>query len=599
MSNAITDVEQLEINIFNRLKSASNEEIVAQIAMYRTMTLKENLSASLESTRAAAGKMINFFSRKTMGREVLAESEALNIVQKMEAERSRLSGEKRDALDRFLLQEVASSLRRPQHTDSEMLSALLIESAAAGLKIDKEISIGSQAHIIAERIQERMLTQVQRALKRMNAVERLEYERQIDASLEKITSVEQEAMAKALGVSSLTGATLRKMLIGASAPAVLMALVNMSGFGAYLMITTVIHAVFTTMLGITLPFAVYQNATAALSFLTGPFGFLLMASFGGIPLFLGNRQHTRTLHAQTVWTGVRASTLPIAAADTMLPSYGSTNAQAHFKELRSLQAILDNLYSELDRAREAIQSEEKIRLQTQQKLNVSLSKLREAEKERAGLEKITHNLRNKLNALEAEYKQVMKRTDATKEEVEDVKSRVEQFKAELHNSEREISEYDKLLEEADRENKLLKDKFEQANRELEEQRTRTAQLASAVEKQNDKYVSKLEKTSRELKDTWAVRFSRFEFSSKALRFAASLPLDERLEVERYLVELDSAENPCAHTRGKMRGQGGVQHDSLRLGPNKPGRIQFSAENGVIRVVDIYLRKDQNKTDRQY
>jgi septal ring factor EnvC (AmiA/AmiB activator) len=176
---------------------------------------------------------------------------------------------------------------------------------------------------------------------------------------------------------------------------------------------------------------------------------------------------------------------------------------------------------------------------------------------------------------------------------------VEQFKAELQNSEREISEYDKLLEEADRENKLLKDKYEQANQELEEQRTRTAQLASDVEKRNDKYVAKLEKTSRELKDTWAVRFSRFEFSSKALRFAASLPLDERLEVERYLVELDSAENPCAHTRGKMRGQGGVQHDFLRLGPNKPGRIQFNVKNGVIHVVEIYPRKDQDKTDRQY
>ena len=65
------EVGQLEINIFKRLESSADEAIIDQIAMYRTMPLKESLSSSLEGVRSTASKVINFVSRKTVGKDVL------------------------------------------------------------------------------------------------------------------------------------------------------------------------------------------------------------------------------------------------------------------------------------------------------------------------------------------------------------------------------------------------------------------------------------------------------------------------------------------------------------------------------------------------
>ena len=85
-------------------------------------------------------------------------------------------------------------------------------------------------------------------------------------------------------------------MLGSSGPIALISLINLSGFGAYLMLTTVIHAVFTTMLGVTMPWAVYQGATTALAILTGPIGWLLSAGVGS--------KINRDLLAHTVWFGV-------------------------------------------------------------------------------------------------------------------------------------------------------------------------------------------------------------------------------------------------------------------------------------------------------
>ena len=93
-------------------------------------------------------------------------------------------------------------------------------------------------------------------------------------------------------------------MLGSSGPIALISLINLSGFGAYLMLTTVIHAVFTTMLGVTMPWAVYQGATTALAILTGPIGWLLSAGVGSIQIRRGQKKINRDLLAHTVWFGV-------------------------------------------------------------------------------------------------------------------------------------------------------------------------------------------------------------------------------------------------------------------------------------------------------
>ncbi len=399
----------------------------------------------------------------------------------------------------------------------------------------------------------------------------------------------QIVLAEALGVKKITGKTLRKVLVGASGPAALMTLINLSGFGAYLMLTTVIHAIFTTMLGITLPFAVYQNATIALSFLTGPFGFLLMAGLGGIPLLLGNRNVKRMLHARTVWLGVRACNLPVTPEDDTLPSFADVRADQTHSELEALKGHIDRLNRELDNTKRIRAREERNRTRTESQLRNVLSKLTDTERKKAEVEKRGRELQNRLHRLKVEHGHYQN-SSVTPEEIEKVRSELEVYKE-------TADEMSTTIDHLKTQNRVLLENLETRDQQLSQSAETIDRLQKDREKEERIHEIKLEKSRQILERTWVHIFPRFRFESKALRFAAKCSRIERMDIERCLVELYSAQDPGHLSKGKMRSQNNVHHAPLRLG-DQPGRIQYDLRNGLVYIIDIYYRRDQNKTDKQ-
>ena len=61
------------------------------------------------------------------------------------------------------------------------------------------------------------------------------------------------------------------------------------------------NAVFTTMLGITIPFGVYTTATSGIALLAGPIGWLLVLVFGERQVFKGKQSINIILLVQAVW----------------------------------------------------------------------------------------------------------------------------------------------------------------------------------------------------------------------------------------------------------------------------------------------------------
>jgi len=92
------------------------------------------------------------------------------------------------------------------------------------------------------------------------------------------------------------------------------------GFGTYLALTTVMHAVFTSMLGITVPFAAYTTATGALSVVTGPIGVMFSLSLGVLGYFWGRRKIERSQFAMIVFTCVGHAGRSLIPATASLPS---------------------------------------------------------------------------------------------------------------------------------------------------------------------------------------------------------------------------------------------------------------------------------------
>jgi len=110
----------------------------------------------------------------------------------------------------------------------------------------------------------------------MSRKQKEEVHRKIDESLEQLSVEERRKLEKELEIERLSGRTLMTMLSAGGGVVLVTTLVSATGFGAYMALTTIIHAVMTTFLGITVPFAVYTSATTILSILLGPIGLMVM-----------------------------------------------------------------------------------------------------------------------------------------------------------------------------------------------------------------------------------------------------------------------------------------------------------------------------------
>ncbi|MBD0345802.1 MAG: hypothetical protein ICV63_13460 [Coleofasciculus sp. Co-bin14] len=89
---------------------------------------------------------------------------------------------------------------------------------------------------------------------------------------------------------------LEGLLLGGSA----MAVARMSGFGVYLLASTVLGSL-TNALGITLPFAVYMGMSQTIAFILGPVGWVALA--GGI-LFTLNQPNWNRLSLAVVYVSM-------------------------------------------------------------------------------------------------------------------------------------------------------------------------------------------------------------------------------------------------------------------------------------------------------
>ncbi len=152
-----------------------------------------------------------------------------------------------------------------------VISTRLIEEAASGMEISEDLLLSQQAEAVAERYMQDCLKALQEKLRKQNGDEVRATERMLAEYLASMTAAQKLEMQKALKLESLSSGTLRAALMDAT-PMIGILAVQAGRFGAYLALTTVMHAVFTSVLGITLPFAAYTAATSALSVVTGPLG---------------------------------------------------------------------------------------------------------------------------------------------------------------------------------------------------------------------------------------------------------------------------------------------------------------------------------------
>ena len=224
-----------------------------------------------------------------------------------------------DEVNKHVLKTLASRLQ-VSASDLGLLSTRLVEEAAAGLGISEDLLISQQAEAVANEYLKDCFEGVREHLKKQGDDEIRVTEDVMSKQLAAMTDTERLEIQRALNLQTLSGSSLRSVFLKSGVPVAGIAALQAGGFGTYLALTTVMHAVFTSMLGITLPFAAYTTASSAMSVVTGPVGIMGSLGIGLLGYFWGRRKIERSQYAMIVWTCVMHAELPLVSITSSLPS---------------------------------------------------------------------------------------------------------------------------------------------------------------------------------------------------------------------------------------------------------------------------------------
>ena len=179
----------------------------------------------------------------------------------------------------FLLNEIARRLDAPADVADERLTALLLEFVARRYGIAPELPPLTVCREILLKGITQLIRQYLQAYTDADEAKRREMDAQLQQGLHSLSPEMLQQLREMAGVEQLTAESVRAVMQMLIAGGGTLAFVNSLGFSAYIALSVLIHTVFTTVLGITLPFGVYVTASSLLSILTGPVGWLAVGSF--------------------------------------------------------------------------------------------------------------------------------------------------------------------------------------------------------------------------------------------------------------------------------------------------------------------------------
>ncbi|MCF8001622.1 MAG: hypothetical protein K9K76_07200 [Halanaerobiales bacterium] len=165
-------------------------------------------------------------------------------------------------------------------SDEEKITSIILDKAVLRYDINKNKPNRVKSKLIIKKYKQEMLEKISKKLKNASDEEKQKFVEEMNKNFKNMSDEEKEMIKKELKIDNLTGEAIRKILINSGGPISLMALVQISGFSSYILLTSIMHAS-ASLLGITLPFAAYTGATTSLAVLSSPLSILLASGLGG------------------------------------------------------------------------------------------------------------------------------------------------------------------------------------------------------------------------------------------------------------------------------------------------------------------------------
>jgi hypothetical protein len=350
-------------------------------------------------------------------------------------------------------------------------------------------------------------------------------------------------------------------MLGAS-PAAAMAAVQMTGFGAYLALTTIMHAVFTTMLGVTLPFAAYTGATSFLSVLLGPIGIGLSVVVLGVGSFWAKTKIDREICALVAFTlGVHVAE-GFNIEQKLLPSgFLLEHESVHDAELRAMQEELS-----AERERHAQSRVRQERAETEAR--------KAGEREQKTESQLRELIRQEKLLQQQNMREAGQQTDA---EAQRLRKAIEDREQSLRGAHSEIQLLEERLTKSTAELQVFADKVRQ--KEAKEEHLNASKR-------------------KELSLSYSVHFPRFEFKPNSLRWLAAQPLASRLSAESALKGLHDSTDPSALGKKKIAAITNLFETKFQLPAKVPARICYRPDGSSIQIHMICKRADLDEELRK-
>ena len=454
--------------LFDGLQKASKEELSYLIALLRQQTMKNIFSDKFNNTvttgKKAFNSVMSFFGKSNKTNDDIDRESKENhqdINNKIKEEIRTLQSYSQEQLCTLFIEEIREELDVPDSSLALLSNKIIASAAKTDPSINEELTVEQKADIIYQKTLQSIIS----SLEKQSDEERNEMIRQLDMELDKLSSDRKELIKQSLQTDHLSGEVLRNSFLKSGVGIGSLITVG-SSFGAYIAINTIIHAIFTSFLGITLPFAVYTGVAKGVSIIAGPIGWCALGGYSIYSLIKTSGKLTSAMMSVVVFIAMTIYGKSFSVDENGAPLW-ITSDSIEYQEYQNNQYRIIQLNDKVKiLSKDLTLSQEKA-----QKIEAAKQKLEKAlQKQQANpshtnqhvvddLKEQIKVMSQQLNTVQENRKHIEKQYQAQIKESDALKARNKELKAQNKSLQEESTYYQECSLEFEEKNKSLQQRM--------------------------------------------------------------------------------------------------------------------------------------------
>ena len=536
--------------LFDGLQKASKEELSYLIALLRQQTMKNIFSDKFNSTVTTGKKAINsvmsFFGKSKKTNEEIERQDKENhqdINDKIKEEIRILQNYTQEQLYNLFIEEVRKELDVPDSSLALLSNKIIVSAAKTDSSIPEELDVEQKADIIYQKTLQSIIS----SLEKQSDEERNEMIRQLDMELDNLSSDRKELIKQSLQTDHLSGEVLRNSFLKSGIGIGSLITVG-SSFGAYIAINTIIHAIFTSFLGITLPFAVYTGVAKGVSIIAGPIGWCALGGYSIYSLIKTSGKLTSAMMSVVVFIAMTIYGKSFSVDENGAPLW-ITSDSIEYQEYQNNQYRIIQLNDKVKiLSKDLLLSQEKTQKikEAKQKLENLLQKQQSnpSHTDQHVIDDLKEQIRVKsqqLSTAQENREQIEKQYQAQIKEADELKARNKELKSQNKILQEESNYYQECSLELEEQNKTLQ-------QEMTYKENQSAQKIYELEKQiqslieDEKAYENDAKRLADAKDLQQI-YEKFELEKQFLADYTSANKTVRKDIMVMLTRLYAADDP--------------------------------------------------------